>query len=341
MCIRDRARAIHDDDTGPKYINTPQTAAYDKSRHVYGFSQAKDAIRRAGYAVVAEGNLDVITSHQVGVKNVVATAGTAMTTQHLKTVGRMSGDIRLSFDADRAGLAATERVIDLAQETDAQVSVITMPEGKDPDDLIREDLSAWNEAIANNEYALDWLYKRYKELLDITSAKGKKDFTDILLGTIGKLKDEVEKDHYLRQLAGDTEVSLSAIQKKLDLHGAPAKKRLKKAKVNVVAQPKDERLIVEDNLLGLLVLSPTTRRVLQTAGERMRFTDEPKQELYRFLLENPQSTIDDMDPPKELQNSADYVKLVSFSAEQKYKSCLLYTSPSPRDGLLSRMPSSA
>ncbi len=314
------ARSIHPDDTGPKYINTPQTGVYDKSRHVYGFSQAKDAIRRAGFAVVTEGNLDVVTSHQVGVKNVVATAGTAMTLHHLKTIGRMSSDIRLSFDADRAGLAATERAIELAQQTDVQISVITIPEGKDPDELIREDLEAWNTAIASNEYALDWLYNRYKDLLDITSARGKKEFTDILLGTISGLKDEVEKDHYLRQLGRDTDTSYEAMLKKLQIHHSkPAKKRLKKPKVDTAqAPPKDERLIIEDNLLGLMVISPITRRVLQTADQRLSLTNETKQALYTFLLENPQSTIDDTDPPKELQEYKDYVKLISFSAEQQY-----------------------
>ena len=103
------ARILADDPNAPKYINTPQTVLYDQSRHVFGLHLAKEAIRKTKFVVVSEGNLDVIMSHQAGVRQVVATAGTALTEQHLQTLGRFTGDIRLSFDADKAGLNATER----------------------------------------------------------------------------------------------------------------------------------------------------------------------------------------------------------------------------------------
>lgn len=100
------ARIIEDDPGAPKYLNTPQTLLYDKSRHVFGLSQAKEAIRTAGYSVVVEGNLDVVSSHQVGITQVVATAGTALTEYHLKALARLSPQVRLAFDGDKAGVAA-------------------------------------------------------------------------------------------------------------------------------------------------------------------------------------------------------------------------------------------
>ncbi|MBX4201930.1 DNA primase, partial [Candidatus Saccharibacteria bacterium] len=109
------ARLLANDEDAPKYINTPQTVTYDKSRNVFGLNLAKESIRKAGFVVVAEGNMDVIASWQAGVANVVASAGTAMTEQHLKELKRFTGDIRLSFDSDRAGMEAAERVIPLAQ----------------------------------------------------------------------------------------------------------------------------------------------------------------------------------------------------------------------------------
>ena len=99
------ARLLEDIPNAPKYINTPQTLLYDKSRHIYGLHLAKDAIRKSGYAVLVEGNLDVIASHQAGVSQVVATAGTAMTESHLKTLKRFTGDIRLAFDADSGNIS--------------------------------------------------------------------------------------------------------------------------------------------------------------------------------------------------------------------------------------------
>src|SRR6185295_3711491 len=101
-----------------------QTPLYDKSRHVFGLHLAKEAIRKSKYAVVAEGNLDVIASHQAGVRQVVATAGTALTEQHLKALSRFTPDIRLSFDADTAGLNATERSIPIASKVGVSLSVI-------------------------------------------------------------------------------------------------------------------------------------------------------------------------------------------------------------------------
>src|SRR5262249_50325569 len=147
-----------------------QTALYDKSRHVYGLHFAKETIRKSQFAVIAEGNLDVIASHQAGVKQVVATAGTALTEQHLKVLSRLTADIRLSFDADRAGLAATERAIPIASKVGVSLSIIDIPSGKDPDELIRQDPALWQAAIAEHQYALDWLIERYKKLLDIGSA---------------------------------------------------------------------------------------------------------------------------------------------------------------------------
>ncbi|HSX23746.1 MAG TPA: DNA primase, partial [Candidatus Saccharimonadales bacterium] len=174
----------NDQPDAPKYINTPQTLLYDKSRHIYGLHLAKDQVRRQGFAVLVEGNLDVIASHQAGVRNVVATAGTALTEQHLKAIGRFAGDVRLAFDADKAGLAATERAIPIASRVNVSLSIVKLPEGKDPDDLIKQNPKLWETAINKHEYALDWLIERYEVQLDLTTGQGKRRFSDILLPVI-------------------------------------------------------------------------------------------------------------------------------------------------------------
>ena len=133
------ARLLEDNPEAPKYINTPQTVLYDKSRHVYGLHLAKESIRKSQYAILVEGNLDVIASHQAGIRQVVATAGTALTEPHLKALSRFTGDIRLAFDADKAGVAATERAIPIASRVKVSLSMIDIPSGKDPDELIKQD----------------------------------------------------------------------------------------------------------------------------------------------------------------------------------------------------------
>lgn len=311
------ARSINSDDSGPKYINTPQTLLYDKSRHVYGFSQAKDAIRRAGYVVITEGNLDVVSSHQAGVKQVVATAGTAMTKYHLKTVGRLTGDVRLAFDSDKAGLAATERAIELAQGEDLQLSVVSIPDGKDPDDIVRSDSAAWSQIIAEPTYAIDWLIERYAALLNIESAQGKREFTDIILKVIKGLSDAVEKDHYLRVLAEMVDISLESITLKLQTindQPQPQKKRIQEPKETTA-----DASVIEDQFLGLLILYPTTRRVAETKDDQIIFTRPGRQAIYDYLQANPQAQVDDLQPPEELKEVAEHVKLATFTAEHNYK----------------------
>lgn len=315
------ARLIEDQPDSPKYINTPQTVVYDKSRHVFGFSQAKDAIRRAGYVVITEGNLDVVSSHKSGVRQVVATAGTAMTIHHLKIVSRVTNDIRLAFDADDAGIKATERTIELSQELDVKLSIVSIPDGQDPDDLVRSDLAAWQEVIAKPEYAVDWVYKRHQERIDTTSASGKREFTDIVLRVVRGLKDEVEKDHYMRLLAKDMDISLDAVKGKLDgLENQPIKpkKRLKE-KPAEDGQLAIDPTVIEDKFVGLLIMSPMTRRLSLTTEQEILFSRPGRQAIYDYLMSNPQANIDDLSPPEELREHADYVKLAVFTAEEHYR----------------------
>ena len=319
-------RTVSDDDQAPKYINTPQTIVYDKSRHVFGYSQAKEAIRRATHVVIVEGNLDVVSSHQAGVKNVVATAGTAMTIQHLKIISRTVNDIRLAFDADNAGIQATERAIGLVQAVNPsqiggiRLSVIHLPDGQDPDDLVRQDAQAWQATIAKPEYALDWLYKKYQQQLDITSAPGKREFTDIVLNVVGGLKDTVEREHYLRLLATDTNSSLEAIQDKLKLTQKDQLKPKKKPKASRAVVGESQLAKLEDRLLGLLMAYPETRQLQQKIDGDFRLSTPAKRDIHKYLLSSSGALSDESKLPTELKKHAEYVKLALFIATESYQS---------------------
>lgn len=208
-------RLIDNNQRGPKYINSPQTLLYNKSQHVFGYSQAKAEIGRTGQAVVVEGNLDVLMAHQAGYRTVVAAGGTALTADHFKTISRLAGEIRLAFDGDKAGIKATERAISLVAQTNSNLMVIPLPTGRDPDDLIRNDPDLWQQLYDSPQPALDWLYEQYKSQLDLKTSTGKRRLTDIMLAVVGHLNDPVEVDHYLAKL---TEIgsSRSAIDKKYE-----------------------------------------------------------------------------------------------------------------------------
>jgi DNA primase len=311
------ARTLTDDPDVPKYINTPQTVLYDKSRHVFGLHLAKDAIRRSGYVVIVEGNLDVISSHQAGYKNVVATAGTALTTYHLKAVQRFTNDIRLCFDQDRAGIAAAERAIATAQGVHVQLTIITLDKAKDPDELIQKNPSHWEKAINNPKYAMDWLMERYQNIFDITTAHGKRTFTDVLLETIARLEDSVEQDHYLLELAKLTEVGEAAMRSKLQTIKGDGKLPIKRAKLLNIEHVNTDPYIFEDQLLCLLVTYPITRRSLETESTHLVFNSPERQRVYEYIEANPQVSLNE-NIPEDLKDVEDYVKILLFKAEELY-----------------------
>jgi DNA primase len=314
------ARLLHDDPNAPKYINTPQTLLYDKSRHVFGLHLAKEAIRKSKFVVVAEGNLDVITSHQADVRQVVATAGTALTDAHLKALSRFTGDIRLSFDADNAGLNATERAIPIASKVDVSLSIITIPSGKDPDELIRQNVQTWKDIIAKPQYALDWLIERYEKQLDITSAQGKRQFSDIILAVIRGLTDTVEQDHYLEEVAKRLGVSRDALETKLRQKQTAAKPKLKQAAVKEFKLPEKELRDyrkIQNHVLAVTLMQPKLRHLLESLTPDV-MPDEPAKQLLTFLQNNPDFTGEPA-AAAELRQIGDYVKILSLHFEELYQ----------------------
>lgn len=309
------ARLLEDNPDAPKYINTPQTLLYDKSRHIYGLHMAKEAIRKCNYAVLVEGNLDVIASHQAEVTQVVATAGTAMTEQHLKTLKRFTGDIRLSFDSDRAGQAATERAIPIASKVGVELSMVSIPSGKDPDELIKQDPKLWQKAIESHQNALDWLIARYKEQLDLDTSVGKRQFSDVTLAVVSQLPDAVEREHFMSKIAQIIGVSTEALQSKLKSdQQAPKRvgKGIKQQPVVTINQTKDQ-----NHFISLMLMQPALRSHLGPITEDM-LVEASAQKVYNFLLQNPTFAGD----PKTstlLQDVADYVKVLALQFEELYQ----------------------
>lgn len=314
------ARLLADDPKAPKYINTPQTVLYDKSRHVFGLHLAKEAIRKSNFVVVVEGNLDAVASYQAGVLQTVAVAGTALTEQHLKTLSRFTADIRLCFDADRAGVAATERAIPLASKAGVSVSVVDVPAGKDPDELVRQSPEAWREAVIRHKYALDWLIARYTSVLDVGSAQGKRTFTDIILPLVSQLADSVEQDHYLGSISELLGISRTALSTKAALREPKNSRVLRSVK----HQPQNfdqqdlEYVKAQDHFLALMLLRPELRHHLATVVPDM-FTKQESRNVLVFLQTQP-GFIGTPDTEPALIEIADYVKILLLQYDELYHS---------------------
>lgn len=316
------ARILADEPDAPKYINTPATPLYDKSRHVFGLHLAKASIRKEKFVVLAEGNLDVIMSHQAGVRQVVATAGTALTEHHLKALSRFTGDIRLSFDADNAGLNATERAIPIASRTKVSLSIVTIPSGKDPDELIKQSVETWRHIIQTPTYALDWLMERYEHMLDLSSAQGKRQFSDVLLPVVKALSDPVEQDHYLGVIADKIEGSKAALTEKMNqTKEVGAASRLLKRRQAPVALPAKATLEyqkLQDHFLSLLLLRPELRDYLNIVTADMFSKDDARQ-LLAFLQANPDFSGAAHSKVTALKPLAETVKILQLQYEELYQ----------------------
>ncbi len=310
------ARLLKADDTGPKYINTPRTVLYDKSRHIFGMHLAKKAIREHKYAVLVEGNLDVIMSHQANVAQVVATAGTALTEAHLKSLVGFAHDIRLAFDSDKAGLSATERSISLASRLHVSLNIIDLKGGKDPDELIKKDPQLWLKAIDDYHYAIDWLIALQQRRFDLASAEGKREFSDALLPLIANLDDAVEQDHYLNLMALKLGVSKLALDSKLKRSADPVRplKRTNQASVALNDQ-QVEITKCEDHLLCLMQKHEQLREQLKILTPEM-LSREPAKVLLRLYKQHKNS---DEEQLGKLAEVADYVKILTLQYEELYQ----------------------
>jgi len=204
---RTLAHIAYDEETeGGKYINSPQTTIYNKSVVLYGFDFARSSIRRSDYAIVVEGNTDVILSHQAGVKNVIAVSGTALTEQQLDYIARYTKNVMLAFDADKAGSQAVFRSMTLAWQRDLNVKVISLPEGIDPADAIAKDVEIWTKAIADSIAAIDFYVDQVLARVDLSRADHKKLAVDKLTGIISNLKSKVEQSHYIKTISARLDV---------------------------------------------------------------------------------------------------------------------------------------
>ena len=303
-------RIIKDEPNAPKYLNTPQTLLYDKSSNIFGLSQAKNEIRKAGFVVVVEGNMDVISSHQAGVKNVVATAGTAMTVHHLKALGRFSNDVRLCFDSDQAGISATERAISLGQQAGVELSIITLNqsagEAKDPDELIQKDLELWKDSISKPQPAIEWIFDQYEKRLNIATAVGKKEFSTIALKLVENLNDPVEKDFYIEQISKRIGISKTTLLGKFDEKPKPVKPK-RRIKIEKTDEKFVDEYIYEDDLLALAIKEQKLAEMLSELQDDI-LHDKQRNQILQILKSN------DLDL---LKNFDDYVKILLLKANER------------------------
>jgi DNA primase len=200
------------DDSLPKYINSPQTPIFDKSSSLYGIDKAKSAIRKKNLVIIVEGYMDVLTAHQHGCQNVVGSMGTSLTEKQVEVIKKLTSNITLALDADLAGEEATLRGKAILAYSNAEANVILLPSGKDPDEVIREDLALWQKLVEQAMPILDFAFQSVISKVDTNRARDKSLAVQKLLPSIYEIKDPVQQSHYLKRLARELRIEESAIK---------------------------------------------------------------------------------------------------------------------------------
>jgi DNA primase len=219
-------RKIDGDEKDAKYINSPETMLYHKSKMLFGFSELYQEIRKSGFVAVVEGEFDVISSTQAHMNSIVAIKGSALTEDHAKLLKRTVDKVLLSLDTDKAGVAATKKAITALKKTELQLRVIVIPGGKDPDELIKADQKLWRKAVKESITAHEFLIMVSFKNNDQATPEGKKAIMKDLLPVLSEIEHAVELEHYSRDVATKLGVQLESV--KTDIQSYKNKQKLGK-----------------------------------------------------------------------------------------------------------------
>lgn len=200
------------DDSLPKYINSPQTPTFDKSSSLYGINLAAAGIRQQDMAVIVEGYMDVITAHQNGFNNVIASMGTSVTERQVSSLKKLTRNVVLALDADVAGEEAMLRGVSYENTLDVEVKVMVLPKGKDPDDVIKENTETWSQLLADAHPIMHYTFMMAIAGLDMTREENQILAASKLLKIIADTKDYIKLDRYLRKLENVTGISYKKLE---------------------------------------------------------------------------------------------------------------------------------
>jgi DNA primase len=234
------------DEKGPKYMNSPETVIYRKSRLVFGLEFAKNACRASGSIIITEGNLDVVASHKVGVEHVVASSGTALTQDQLELMKRYTDTIIFAFDSDAAGFKAAKKGMTLAQGLEMDVRAIVLPEGvKDPDELVQQDPLEWKMLVEQSVPIMQFLIEHITRGKDFTNIDDKRLIAKELLPVINDIQNVVEREHWLSRVADLLRINIDFLRSAITPSKQPLQQRVKKELETTVPQKisKEDRVI--------------------------------------------------------------------------------------------------
>jgi DNA primase len=313
-----------DEKAGPKYLNSPETAIYSKSRVLFNLDHAKEAIRKLDYAILVEGQMDCISVFAAGFHNVIASSGTAFTELQARLLGRFSKNVVVNFDPDTAGAKATERTLGLLLEEEFQVKVLSLEPGFDPDLFIRrKGKDAYAQELRNSQPYFDYLIERARAQFGARSAEAKVKAVNYLLPHIQRVPSSIVRDELAREIAQKLAIDSAVLRQ--ELKHAAGGRSASAVKTSIHGQVTDAEKI--------LIRALASAREIQTLEEHRSSRDGVEEEFNparqaEFALRNEQlhhglATEDLMEALLAAPESADPLSLAVTDADRNLLAAVL------------------
>jgi DNA primase len=254
-------RAIEEPYNGGKYINTRDTLVYHKGSMFFGLNMAKEEIKKLDKAIIVEGELDVISCFSIGVKNVIAIKGTALTEDQVALISRFTNNICLCFDKDDAGYEATKKSLPSLEKKGINITTCIFENAKDADEAIKKDPISFKKSIKRDTPVYDFLFSKTFSAFEKDRITGKRKISEELLPIFSKISNEIVKEHYLKKLSRELDVSLDALMREVE---KLEKKEVIKENVFIGKKDKRSRIeVLEDYLMSLIIQHENPKYILE------------------------------------------------------------------------------
>ncbi len=271
-----------DEKSGPKYLNSPETPIYSKSRVLFNLDAAKEWVKKFDYTILVEGQMDCISVYAAGFHNVIASSGTAFTELQAKLLGRFSKNVVVNFDPDTAGAKATERTLGLLVEEEFTVKVLTLEQGFDPDLYIRrKGKEAYGEALKHSQKYFDYLIERARAQFPVRSADGKHKAVNYLLPHIQRVPSRIVRDELAQEIAQKLGIDSAVLRQ--ELRHAAGTRSTSVVKTTVEAQVTDAEKVLIRALASVRQMRPGEEHTSARDGAEEEF--DPARQA-QFVLQN-------------------------------------------------------
>lgn len=282
------------DDSKPKYLNSPETPIFNKRRLLFAMDLAHKAIYEQGKAILVEGYMDVVSAHNRGIRNVVASLGTSFTPEQARLLQRQAKELVLGYDMDGAGRQATRRAMEIVRGLGMRIRVLSLPQGKDPDEYINAaGPEKFRQAVDEAPNVLDYMLMRALQQFDVTTLEGKSAITAMVLPVVAAVDNRVLLEAFLKKLADKLQIGENAVRSEFNKYVATHPEAGQQQVVisrsvsqeNAAARGNGSMAVAEENILRFLLEKPDACGRVQAKVSPDLFADERRRHIYQLILD--------------------------------------------------------